>query len=351
MRRPIVTIAAAFVLGFAALNIAAYWLVPFYHSETSAEAPRNPWFRRGWDRYTDAEMSDETFDVVYVSNSNGYGTEVADEALFAAWIDAHYRDLPAPDLNGYGSGPVRFHNWSAPGTTYSDMTILIAEAARSDADLVMVVFWRRNLRIRSASEANQDTDLIVLDAAMSGNLSPDFLSEQTNFSYFAHAAMRSAFPAVRARQILREWAFADGGMPASPELAGVPALSKSYRPPEADFVRLTGPYEEPRRLPNFDMSAVDPWLHTVDHNPDTPFVFGLMPLASWAYDDLTRRRTAAGARGLQELAEARDNLEFHDFSWSLPSEEFYFHSHMAEANHRAYAGMLTEIIDAHRAAE
>lgn len=163
------------------------------------ERDRNPCRLRGWREFvdrTEPRRENESL-ILLLSNSQGYGREVASPLTYARQLQVIRQ--------GHG-GPVRVVNWSVPGWNYNDMITLTAAARRLKPSAILVVFSPRDFRPenpggKAVSRWTSDLFYLLGDAQIRQCIPRDVRPAMADLSLWADIAVGSLWPAWRARTL------------------------------------------------------------------------------------------------------------------------------------------------------
>lgn len=110
-----------------ALNL----LFDLWHS--SLKTKRNPFFRRAWVEHVYDVKPKQPGEklIIIISNSQGYGKEIKDEHTYASLLEKYLR-LKL-------KSPVRVLNWSVPGGSGAEYTLLAAASHRLNPDILLLM--------------------------------------------------------------------------------------------------------------------------------------------------------------------------------------------------------------------
>lgn len=120
-----------------ALEITAFYLLPYRSIPVAETAVRNPLQKRGWPEYTRGKSSQEGKLVVIISNSQGIGKEItAPGSTYSGLLRERLKAM-MPE--------VLLENWSCAGIRTADIEMLSLRAVERKADLVLFVLSFENL--------------------------------------------------------------------------------------------------------------------------------------------------------------------------------------------------------------
>lgn len=173
--RAVLVAAAVGLLMLLVAEAAARALKPaFTRQPPAAEEVRNPRFVRGWPEYTAPPAQPRPPGqklIVAISNSQGFLRERPDGR--EAWPARLEAELRA------GGEDARVLNWSLPGGSGAEMTILAARALVQQPDLFVLVSYNNNFgkywRQQPLSFHHTDTGLLAYHSSVRRHLDPDFL--------------------------------------------------------------------------------------------------------------------------------------------------------------------------------
>jgi hypothetical protein len=175
--RAVVAAAAVALLVLIVAEASARALKPaFTRQAPPPEEVRNPRFVRGWPEYTTAPAAPRPPGqklIVAISNSQGFLREREDGR--EAWPSRLEAELRASGTDA------RVLNWSLPGGSGAEMTILAARSLPQRPDLIVLVSYNNNFgkywRVQPLSFHHTDAGQLVYQASVRQYLPSDFLSE------------------------------------------------------------------------------------------------------------------------------------------------------------------------------
>lgn len=292
---------------------------------------RNPLFRRGWREHVrgvEPKREGEKL-IVLISNSQGYGREVSDAETYPALLEGM--------LNERWQRPVRLVNWSLPGGSAPEFTLLCAAAHRLRPDIVLV----------ASSPANFNASLLV--SQMGGLVQQPWSSDIPHILAFEEVRRRVSpafleryFSALERIDLCVSAVFRPWGYRSLPSawLMRFEALRAFERHP-ANETWFFGHIEHPARIIPIHPRAPVSWtlVDEVVRALDEPIVrpvFVAIPRHSvqGELDDEFRD----GMRGRFESIGG----SFLDLSRALPDVHFQTATHLSADGHKQLAHLLAD---------
>jgi hypothetical protein len=297
---------------------------------------RNPGFRRGWYEYVGATPPRAPNEkvILLLSNSQGYGREVAEHETVAGRLQA---------LLATESRTTRVVNWSLPGGQYFDFAVLAAAAQDLRPDMIILLapsalFCSPDVPRAGTETWTTDVHQLLTRTAIRRRMQPADLSPRLSVSLWGDIILGRAWPPWRWRRRPVAW------------LATMPAL-RPLLPNEHDttwiFPRPPGRTRGAPRAPSKRTFLA----------PDRTLVLAPAP-AQRLLDQLQRAaprvllvdqpRVASWHTqpdpawpALEELARARgiECLRLRDL---VPDEEFVSATHLSAEGHDRLARRLLE---------
>jgi hypothetical protein len=323
--RDVIVAVVVCVASVAGLHLAGELLARAPAPPTSYDAPRNPYFRRGWVDWTrapDPLPGDRR--IVVISNSQGFLRERPEgEWSYPAALEELLSERSGED--------VQVLNWSVPGGKLPEMIVLAARAAKHEPSDIVLVTYTENFVGESMTArlgfGISDVPLLVADRNVRALLSDEFADRYQVTLVAPRLSVHTGFGAVRWRTIEgtdETW----GWTPEEPEvdLASlewtVDAWDELSSEAARDFVATAR-----RGAPDARV-----WIVTMP-----------LPAPAWTREawsefremDQRVREAVGDAPGVTAL----EALEV------VPVSEFYTHTHMTPAGHRMLAEWLADRLE------
>jgi hypothetical protein len=313
------------VAAVAVLHVAGDLLARVPAPPTSYEAPRNPYFRRGWVDWTRAPAplpGDRR--IVLISNSQGFLRERPEgEWCYAARLENLLRERSGDE--------VEVLNWSVPGGKIPEMIVLAARAADHDPSDIVLVTYTENFVGESMTArlgfGISDVPLLVADHNVRNLLSDDFNDRYQVTFVGPQLSVHTGFGAVRWRTI--------EGMDET----------WSWRPEEPDVELASLEWTVD---PWNDLSAEATRDFVATARRGTPgvrlwIVTMPLPKPAWTSEAWAEfERMDENVR--QALGDAPGVTTLEGLT-AVPVAEFYTHTHMTPDGHRMFAQWLADRLE------
>lgn len=331
---------------FLVLFSSIFLIVVTHWIDTKSDLQRNNLFRRGWVEFinsTAEHQPDETL-VIIVSNSQGYGGEVEDDATYASRLEQLFAENDQKKL--------RVLNWSIYGGHIVEMGILAAAAKRLEPDLFFYIenpsrFHSRLLRYKTGKGRSigiaSDIGFLLWYSEIRDSIPKRFLAPFFRPIDFFEIALAHIFKPYRYRELLLSELtvpepikpFDKRGRlglwhqkPISRE-----KLSRQLRQNEK-MAKEGRPVVKPEDI-GWDL--VSDFFRAADGMTGEKY-FIQMPLHSLAH-----KQNDAITKYFAQIAE-ESGFKVSDFTQNIPDEEYISLTHLNEAGHQRMAARLAELI-------
>ena len=324
------TAIAAFLVALAGIGLlldaafGAWW-------RSIDQGGRNPLFRRAWREHVRGAEPRRDGDelIVLITNSQGYGREVAEARAYPALLEGL--------LNERSPRPVRLVDWSLPGGSAPEFTLLCAAAHRLRPDVVLVASSPANfnaslLEPQTGGLVQQpwssDTPHLLAFADVRRRVSPEFLERYFSPLERADLRLSAVFRPWRYRRLPSAW------------LSRFEALRPFESHPGIE-TWFFGPIEHPAEILNIRLRAPVSWTLADEvvralAEPSFRPLFVVIP-----------RHSVQGELPDEFRDGMRTRFEsigggFLDLSRALPDERFQTATHLTAAGHRELARLLAD---------
>lgn len=335
---------SAVFLGFFSyifLTFVTHWI------NTKSDLKRNSLFRRGWVEFTyesTKHQPDETL-VIIVSNSQGYGGEVEDNATYASRLE----QLSAAN----NQKKFRVLNWSIYGGHVIEMAILAAAAKRLEPDLFFYVenpsrFHHRLIRYKTGKGKSigisSDIEFLLWYSEIRDSIPKRFLTSFFRPIDYVEIALAHIFKPYRYRELL---------------LSGLtlPAPFKPFDKREhlglwnQNFVsreRLLRQLRQNEKMAKQGRPVVNPkdigWDLVSDFFQAADGMTGEKYFIQMPLHSLAHKQNEAIIEDFTRIGE-ESSFNVIDFTQNIPDEEFVSLTHLNEAGHQRMAALLVKLID------
>ncbi len=291
-----------------------------------ADTGRNPWFRRAWSDYVDHTPPRREGErlIILLSNSQGYGREMACEDTYAGQLRSRF---------AVADTPTRIVNWSVPGGQFTDLITLAAAARSKQPSSIIAVVSPGSFTVPESVERAlalwvSDTYRLLADPTIREALPEPLLQEARDLRLRIDIAAGRMGAAWRIRTL------------PSALLACNPSLAPFFHPQESInwFGRQPGldawtPVWRTSPNRTFEMWRYEAFLDQLTQAAPVSILID-MPLTERVRAGRTTPpdilAAAAAARGVRYL----------DLSADIPDQSFITATHLNLAGHDAFAARL-----------